>query len=135
MTAPTLARTSEQGHRVYQWQGRAVPSVTAILSGAVPKPALPRWAAKEAARFAVANAHRLAGLPAEMAVGEIKQAPWTASGRRADLGSAVHALIEARITRRPMPELPPQIEQQAAGYLAGFERFCDDWQPVWQGCE
>jgi hypothetical protein len=135
MTAPTLARTSGNGHRVYEWQGRAFPSVTAILSGGIPKPALPRWAAKQAARYAVANADRLAGLPADVAIGEIKRAPWAARDSRADLGSAVHALVEARITDRPAPELPPEVEQQTAGYLAAFERFCDHWRPAWSTCE
>jgi hypothetical protein len=135
VTAPVLAQTSDQGHRVYEWQGQAFPSVTAILSGGIPKPALPRWAAKQAARYAVANADRLAGLPAEVAVGEIKRAPWAARDGRADLGSAVHALVEARITGRPAPELPGEVEREAAGYLAGFERFCDHWRPAWSTCE
>jgi hypothetical protein len=135
VTAPALARTSDQGHRVYEWQGRAFPSVTAILSGGIPKPALPKWAAREAARYAVAHANRLAGLPAEVAEAEIKQAPWAARDGRADLGSAVHALVEARITGRSVPELPDAVERQASGYLAGFERFCDQWRPSWLACE
>ena len=55
MTTPTLAGTAAAGHRVYRWQGREFPSVTAILNGGVPKPFLVRWAAKAAAEYAIGH--------------------------------------------------------------------------------
>jgi hypothetical protein len=51
VTAPALAQTSPEGHRVYVWQGRAYPSVTAILAGGVPKPFLPAAAVPFLAAF------------------------------------------------------------------------------------
>jgi len=131
VTAPVLAATGEQGHRVYTWQGRQFPSVTAVLAGGVPKPFLPAWAAKAAAEYAVANLDRLRRLPAGQAVREIKAAPWAQRDQAAGLGDAVHAAVAAHATGRPRPDLPPE----AGGYLAAFERFCAEQQPGWLASE
>jgi hypothetical protein len=125
VTAPALAQTSPDGHRVYVWQGRQFPSVTAILSGGVPKPFLPAWAAKAAAEYAIAHLDRLALLPPGAAVREVKRAPWTKRDTAADLGDLVHAAVEAHATGRPRPTLPAQ----AVPYLAAFDRFCADHDP------
>ena len=83
MTRPALASTGPNGHRVYTWAGREYPSVTAIISGGVPKPFLPRWAAKAAAEYAIAHLDQLAQLPPGQAVREVKRAPWDQSGAAA----------------------------------------------------
>ena len=131
MTAPTLAATGEQGHRVYTWAGRAYPSVTAVLAGGVPKPFLPAWAAKAAAEYAVAHLDRLRLLPPGQAVREVKQAPWAARDAAAGLGDAVHAAVAAHATGRPRPALPPE----AAPFLAAFDQFVVDHQPAWLASE
>jgi hypothetical protein len=125
VTAPALAQTSPDGHRVYVWQGRQFPSVTAILAGGVPKPLLPAWAAKTAAEYAIAHLDRLALPPAGQAIREVKRAPWTTRDTAADLGDAVHAAVEAAATGRPRPTLPTQ----AVPFLAAFDRFTADYQP------
>jgi len=125
VTAPTLAATSPDGHRVYAWAGRAYPSVTAVINGGVPKPFLARWAAKAAAEYAVAHLDHLAQLPAGQAVREVKRAPWEQSGAAAGLGDAVHAAVEAHATGQPRPELPAE----AAPYLEGFDRFAAEHRP------
>jgi hypothetical protein len=127
VTAPALAQTGPDGHRVYVWQGRAYPSVTAILAGGVPKPFLAAWAAKTAAEYAIAHLDRLALLPAGQAVREVKRAPWTQRDTAADLGDAVHAGVEAAATGRPRPTLPAL----AVPYLAVFDRFTAEQQPGW----
>jgi hypothetical protein len=127
VTAPALAQTSPDGHRVYVWQGRAYPSVTAILAGGVPKPFLPAWAARTAAEYAVAHLDRLRLLPARAAVAEVKHAPWTQRDTAAGLGDAVHAAVEAAASGRPRPDLPAA----AVPYLAAFDRFCADHGPGW----
>src|SRR6266508_1077439 len=76
MTRPALASTGPNGHRVYTWAGREYLSVTAIISGGVPKPFLPRWAAKAAAEYAIGNLDHLRLLPSGQAIREVKQAPW-----------------------------------------------------------
>jgi hypothetical protein len=126
VTAPTLASTGTNGHRVYTWAGREYPSVTAIISGGVPKPFLPRWAAKAAAEYAIGHLDHLRLLPPGQAVREVKQAPWAKRDMAADLGDQVHAAVEATATGRPRPDLP----DHAAGYLAGFDRFVAQRKPV-----
>ncbi len=125
MTRPALASTGPNGHRVYTWAGREYPSVTAIISGGVPKPFLPRWAAKAAAEYAISNLDHLRLLPAGQAIREVKQAPFTKRDTAADLGDLLHAAVEAAATGRPRPDLP----DHAAGYLVGFERFVADRTP------
>jgi hypothetical protein len=119
MTAPALAAIAAGGHRVYRWQGREFPSVTAILAGGIPKPFLARWAAKAAAEYAINQLDRLALLPARQAIREIKQAPWATRDAAADLGNLLHTAVEAHATGRPRPQVP----DHAAGYLAGFDQF------------
>jgi hypothetical protein len=131
MTTPTLAATAAAGHRVYRWQGREFPSVTAILNGGVPKPFLPRWAAKAAAEYAIGHLEHLRLLPPGQAIREVKQAPWATRDAAADLGDLIHAAVEAHATGHPRPPLPPQAEP----YLAGFDRFLADHTPVFLAAE
>jgi hypothetical protein len=131
VTAPALASTASQGHRIYTWAGREFPSVTAILKGGVPAPFLPAWAAKAAAEYAVANLDRLALLPAGQAVREVKRAPWQQRDQAAELGTAVHAAIEADAAGHPRPELP----DRAGPLLAAYERFAADHRPTWLASE
>ena len=131
MTAPAQATTSPDGYRVYAWAGRAYPSVTAVINGGVPKPFLAPWAAKAAAEYAIANLDRLALLPPGQAVREVKGAPWATRDAAADLGTAVHALIEAQATGRPSPDLCAE----AGPLVAAFDQFAVDHRPVWVASE
>jgi hypothetical protein len=131
MTIPTLAATGAGGHRVYRWQGREFPSVTAILGGGVPKPLLPRWAAKVAAEYAITHLDHLRRLPPGQAIREVKQAPFTKRDDAAEVGDQIHAAVEAAASGQPRPAVP----DHAAGYLAGFDRFLADHTPVWLAAE
>lgn len=97
MTAPKLAR-GRTGRR-YIWPPNTdtpeliVPSVTTIL-GNLNKPALPNWAAKEVAKFAVDNIPSWENLPPDDAVDLLKRAPYRNMRKKGDIGTAVHALIE-----------------------------------------
>jgi hypothetical protein len=126
-----LASTASRGHRVYTWAGREFPSVTAILKGGVPAPFLVQWAARAAAEYAIANLDRLALLPVGQAVREVSRAPWAARDAAAELGTAVHALIEAEATGRTRPVLPPE----AGPLMAAFDRFVTDHRPAWVASE
>jgi hypothetical protein len=131
MTTPTLASTAAAGHRVYRWQGREYPSVTAILAAGVPKPFLARWAAKVAAEYAIDHLDRLRLLPAGQAIREVTQAPFVRRDQAADLGDLIHAAVETHAIDQLCPELPPEAEP----YLAGFDRFLADHQPVFLAAE
>jgi hypothetical protein len=130
MTTPTLAATGAAGHRVYRWQGREFPSVTAILGGGVPKPLLVRWAAKVAAEYAIAHLDHLRRLPPGQAIREVKQAPFSKRDD-AEVGDQIHAAVEAAASGQPRPA----VADHAAGYLTGFDRFLADHTPVWLAAE
>jgi hypothetical protein len=131
MTTPPQASPAAAGHRVYRWQVRDYPSVTAILSGGVPKPLLPRWAAKAAAEYAIAHLDQLRLLPVGQAIREVKQAPFTKRDGAAEVGDLVHAAVEAHALDQPRPALP----EHTAGYLVGFDRFLADHTPGFLAAE
>jgi len=97
VSAPTLAR-SRSGRR-YVWPPNTdtpemvVPSVTTIL-GNLNKPALPNWAAREVAKFAVENMPSWENLPPDDAVDLLKRAPYRNMRKKGDVGTAVHEAVE-----------------------------------------
>lgn len=112
------------GHR-YTLDGNPVPGVTTLLSGGLPKPALPRWAAKAAAEYVAANLEVLNALPdAESIVATVKQAPWSQRDRAAVRGTDVHRLAEDLIHGREV-DVPADL----LGYVEGYVRFLDAWRP------
>jgi hypothetical protein len=109
MSGPANSTTGWSGARVYTHPitGVAVPSVTTIL-GVLDKPALPRWAAKETAMYAVENVESWRGLDPVSAVELLKGAPWRMSKGAADAGTDAHAYCEELLTAimqgRALPE-------------------------------
>jgi|GEM_PF-5236606 len=71
-----------------------VPSVTTILSN-LSKPALVNWSAREVATFAVTFHDQWVDLPDEAAIDMLKRAPYRNMSRKGEIGSAVHAAIDA----------------------------------------
>jgi len=126
MTKPALARSTANG-RVYTHPltGEQVPSVTTIISGGVPKPALPRWAAKAAAEYAAKTWDVLTALDADERVALIKGAPWRESGAAADLGTAVHDAVDHWCRDAPMPAWAPGVEP----FMEQFVDFLEQRQP------
>ena len=122
MTTPKLA-LNQKGRR-YVWPPEppyelVVPSVTNI-TGNLDKKALVYWAAREAASFAVDNIVEWENLPPTEAVELIKRAPWKKSREKADLGSAIHAAIEA--TQGGVPTVDPHL----LPYVSAASQFLDD---------
>lgn len=107
-------------------------SVTTILNQGSPKEALIHWAGNLVAETA------LEYLPALVAASRtparrqdaydwLRRAHTRKKDERADIGSAVHALIEARILGQPVPaDLAANSEM--APYVRHFEAFVADWQ-------
>lgn len=110
-------------------------SVTTILDKGVPKPALPFWAAREVAQCAIDNIPMLARVRGEAARVEafdwLKGAADRKRDEAGDLGTAIHAAINANILGAPSPE--PTDDQ--APFMAAFDRFVTDWQPEWEATE
>ena len=78
---PELKTVTIAGSRFYEHPvtGSQVPGVTTVID-TLSKPALPRWAAKETATFAVANRKSWEGLDDAAAIDLLKGAPWRMSG-------------------------------------------------------
>jgi hypothetical protein len=132
MTSPARAR-SVQGARFYSWGDRNdYVSVTTILGATVPKPALPAWAARTVAEFAVGQRDLLAQMVGEGdpksiagAVDWLKGAPWRDRDRAANIGTAVHAYAEA-IARGATGVVIPE---DVAPFIPAFTQFLRDWDP------
>ncbi len=99
-------RSYRGGSRFYTWEGdERFGSVTSLIDGGLPKPALPRWAAKLTAQSAVDQHEVIASLIAsgdkQAAVDMLKGAPWRSSGSAADSGTRVHEFLELLAQGRP----------------------------------
>lgn len=127
MSAPANAASTSKG-RLYTHPGTGEkwPSVTTIISGGVPKPALPRWSAKAAAEYAVKTWDTLSTLDADERVALIKGAPWRESESAADLGSAVHEAIDFWCRNEPKPEWLPGVEP----FMESFVDFLEKRDPT-----
>lgn len=130
MTTPSLSRQSSSG-RVYVWPPEPpheleVPSVTAILSGGIPKPALIGWAAREVATAAVSRQDVWRNMDNEEAVTWLKGSPYRGRDRKASRGTDVHAAVETYVTTGEIVWLEPD----AAGFLKAAVRFEQDFEPV-----
>lgn len=133
MTAPVLARQVLGGGRFYRHPrtGEEAPSITTILS-VLDKPALPRWAAREAAEYAVAHWDALGALPARDRVKLIKAAPWDRSGDAASIGDRVHDHID-RLVRGEPTDRP--YEREVIPFMDAFDDFVDTWRPEFRMSE
>lgn len=136
MTAPANATSKRGVGRFYRHPGTGeeFASVTTILKAA-PKPALVPWAAKMAAEFAVDNLDQVAALlksgQRQAAIDLIKGSPYRSADKAADLGSAIHARVEAHILGTPILKAP--AEQQP--FMDQFERWLTDFDPTFDAAE
>ena len=103
-------RIDAQSGRKYWWRGESFDSVTSIIGSGVPKPALIGWAAKFTAEYAVGHFKefdRVGGRRRQVAAIEwLKNARLRKTAASAELGTTIHALVEAYILGAPFPELP-----------------------------
>ena len=104
-----------------------VPGVTTILGDAIPKPALPRWAAAEAAGYAIENWDELTRTPAHKRYDAIKAAPWTNLTKAGAKGTEIHEIAEQLLHGNKV-----EIPDEHAAYVVSCVRFLDDWgaEPV-----
>lgn len=127
--------------------GDRLRSVTTILGGGVPKPALMFWSAATCTDCAIDN------LPALVAASRhperlaelrawILRAHTRKKDERADVGTAVHKIIEAKLLGTPMPEaikigdeLIRLDSEDLAPFVIQIERFLLDWDPVFTASE
>nr|WP_240449234.1 hypothetical protein [Streptomyces harenosi] len=113
--------------------------VTTILSTGFPKPQLVFWAANLTATDAFANLPRL--VAASLNPADKQEAyDWLRKGHirkkdeRADIGGAVHDVIEAHVLGQPVPE-NFLTDEQIAPYVDNFLRFVTDWEIEFEASE
>lgn len=134
MAGPANSTTNSRGARFYEWQGERFWSVTTVI-GALNKPAIPAWAAKRAAEFAVENSDAWLALARtgqkRAAVDLIKGAPWRERDSAADIGSAVHKAVELYTLGQSLPTWPDDV----AGHMQQFEKFLNAYEPKFELAE
>lgn len=127
--------------------GDRLRSVTTILGGGVPKPALMFWSAKTCTDCAIEN------LPALVAASRhpeqladlrswILRAHTRKKDERAEVGSLVHQVIESRLLGTELPQVIRVGDTEwavdgpeLAPFLEHFLRFEQEWQPRWTASE
>ena len=133
---PRNATTSRSGQRFYDWRSERYWSVTTILSGGVPKPALLPWGIKMVAEGAVEAVEKgtLSGMveqDREGAIRWLKGLPWAARDKAADLGTAIHEGIEAYVLGKPFPKWGSLIVKR----MRHVEQFLADYGPTYHMTE
>ena len=111
------------GHK-YVLDDKPVLGITTLLSKGIPKPALPRWAARSAAEFVADNLAVLNQLPdRESIIATVGQSPWSERDRAAVRGTDIHALADKLIHGQPV-DVPEDLQ----GPVDGYVRFLDAWK-------
>lgn len=123
-------------------------SVTTIISGGLPKPALLPWGIKSTAEAAVRYRKTLFAMTGECerngactpddwctvcdaAVRWLKSQPYQQRDKAADLGTKIHEAAEAYKLGKPMPPWPDDI----APSMAQFEKFLLAFAPTFEQVE
>ncbi|HSS11561.1 MAG TPA: hypothetical protein VLL25_16870, partial [Acidimicrobiales bacterium] len=127
MTEPELAVTIN-GTRWYRNPNRhenapVYRGVTGICA-ALPKEAIPRWAAKTVAEYAVDHIQSWWELPPADAVDLLKHVPWQQRDRAAARGTTVHTVIEKMIDGQEFT-----VEASVEPWVDAARRFVDDTKP------
>lgn len=134
MSSPRNATTGRGGKRFYSWRNENYWSVTTIISGGIPKPALLPWGIKMVAEGAADMADKLPAMVAtdrEGAIRFLKGLPYAKRDAAGDLGTLVHAAVEAHSLKRPMPPWNKLVEP----YMRGFAQFLEDFSPTFTATE
>ncbi len=130
MTEPQKGLVFYPSSHRYRLDGLWVQGVTTILGGAIPKPALPKWAAKSVAEYVAQNRdgiEHLYGMGEGPMVAALKDIPWQQRDAAGNRGTEVHDLAE-RYLKGERIEVPDEI----AGHVEACAQFIEDWdiQPV-----
>ena len=145
MSGPKHAESSRSG-RLYSHPvtGETALSVTTVLGDGIPKKALPAWAARSAAEYAVENINDLADLVAKggvslkEAIDRIKGAPWRQRDNKADIGTAVHDVAELLAGKPAGAEYELDLadyDESIHGYLLSLLGWFEKWDPSVEATE
>jgi hypothetical protein len=118
---------SAASHR-YWLDGKPVPGVTTLIKGGIPAPALVYWSAKSVAEYVADNEDAVAHLRTMdrgPMVAALKAVPWAARDKAGARGTDVHDLGEKLVHG-----LEVEVPEHLTGYVEGYARFLDLWQPT-----
>lgn len=147
MAAPKNS-TTKGSKRFYSWRSENYWSVTTILSGGLPKPALLPWGIRSVAEGAVDDRVILRAMldkcetPADCRSGAycaacdetvrfLKGKPYAHRDRAADLGTYVHDAAEAYVLGKPFPAWPLPVKPR----MDAFVQFLHDYSPAYEATE
>ncbi|MFF4661997.1 hypothetical protein [Streptomyces sp. NPDC001282] len=139
-TGPDRIPKPSQGWYRDKVTGDKYRRVTTILSqGSTKGDVLALWAANLVAETAFAHLPQLVSASRRPETRTelydwLRRAPLRKKDERADIGSAVHSIIEAHVLGQPIPaELVD--DQEMAPYLANFLQFVEEWQVTFEASE
>lgn len=128
---PRQARSGPRNQRYYEINGERYWSVTTITKGGLPEGyGLAKWKRTAVAEGAVrciqdGTLPKLVEMAPDAAVSFLADLPFQKTKRAADVGSEVHAQIEALVTGAPAPD----PSDDAAPFLAQFALFLQEYEP------
>ncbi|HUR74409.1 MAG TPA: hypothetical protein VMZ00_09035 [Sporichthya sp.] len=119
--------------------GAKLRRVTSVLDHGVPKPALPFWAGNVVAETAMEHLPQLVRASRRPADAQetydwLRRAHTRKRDERADVGDAVHQIIEAHVLNKPISqELLDDPEMRP--YLTNFLQFVDEYEVTFKASE
>lgn len=150
-TQGPIPRRQGNGYYADHATGDRLRSVTTILSGGVPKPALVHWAGNVCTDSAIENLPALVAAsrhPEQLAElrNWITRAHTRKKDERADVGTVVHTIIECRLLGTPLPEAITVGEgenaevvrlddERLAPFVVNIDRFLLEWDPEFTASE
>lgn len=134
-----IPRRSTAGYYRCHVTGEYLRSVTTILGKGSPKEALIHWAGNLVAETALDHLPYLVRASRRTeerteAYDWLRRAHTRKKDERADLGSAVHTLIEAHVLGTPVPDAIA-TDPEMAPYLEHFRRFVAEWEVTFEASE
>ncbi|MGE0025683.1 MAG: hypothetical protein AB7O78_01590 [Thermoleophilia bacterium] len=113
-------------------------SVTTLLR-VLDKPALVQWAAGATAAAAFEQREYLEAdvrrHGVEEAIYRLSQARFTSQSNAADIGTAVHGLIEAHVLQSTPPNVDPALQGEVQPRFEQFLRWVEDFKPEFRQAE
>lgn len=111
------------GNHQYRMDGKHVPSVTGLIKGGIPSPALMYWSARTVAEFVADNpsdVEQLRSMGRAPMVAALKEAPWQKRDEAALKGTDIHALGERLVHGEAI-----DVRTDYLPYVQGYADFLD----------
>lgn len=134
---PKHARSGPRNRRYYDWHGERFYSVTTLTKGGLPEGyGLQKWKREVVAKGAVAAVQEGILVPMvesspDAAIAYLSELPFARTKKAADLGTEIHAAIEALVLEKPAPDPSPE----AVPYLDAFREFLKEYEPTFLAAE